>query len=77
MLAVNKEGGEVTRLLLLAGADIKLKDNDGATVFDYALPRRNESINQLLIISRDGKDIPEEVPVDETKEKYKPVEYDH
>ena len=39
-------------ILLVAGADISLKDNDGDTVYDYAEPRNNEVINRLLTTAR-------------------------
>ena len=73
MLSVNKENDDVLRMLLLAGAAMYLKDNDGATVFDYAAPRRNKGINYLLKTEQEGKPAPE---LPESMKK-KEVEFDH
>ena len=73
MLSVNKENDDILRMLLLTGADMYLKDNDGATVFDYAAPRRNEGINFLLKSAQEGKPAPE-LP---SSLKKKEVEFDH
>ena len=45
MLAVNKVQTDMTRILLVAGADITLKDLDGDDVFAYAKPRQNQTID--------------------------------
>ncbi|MEE9355187.1 MAG: ankyrin repeat domain-containing protein, partial [Methylococcaceae bacterium] len=52
MLSVNKVQEDITRILLVAGADITLKENDGDSVFEYAAPRRNKIIDRLLAASK-------------------------
>ena len=48
MFAVNRANFDITRMLLVAGADISLRDNEGDTVFEYAAARPDKAINKLL-----------------------------
>ena len=46
MLAVRSDRGDAAKLLLRAGADVRRKDIDDRTVFDYAL--NNEKMLKIL-----------------------------
>ena len=53
MFAVVKDSRDVAKMLLRAGADVRTKDSDGRTVFDYARDKKEmlEILNQHQQVS--------------------------